>query len=87
MVKARTGTTRKGGKGVHIKTAPVGSNSAPLFGQLEVMTVPEGQSSDTQKSMKIAALNGPWWKCVTLLSIGSYAGGAQEPVPQSRGTP
>ncbi len=40
---------------MHMKTAPKGSNSGPYFGQPEVVTVPEGQSSDTKQSSFVEA--------------------------------
>ncbi len=57
----------KGGR--EYKTAPVCSNSAPRFGQAEVLTMPEGQ-----QSLKVAAWNGSWWRCITLSSTSPQAG-------------
>ncbi len=41
----RDGTVVQLGKGILIKTAPVGSYSAPRFGQQEVVTVQVRQNS------------------------------------------
>ncbi len=35
-----------------------------------------GQSSDMQQSLRVAALNGSWWRCVALTLIGPRVWGA-----------
>ncbi len=42
----------------HRSPAHIGSKSVPRFGQPEVVTVPEEQISDTQKSSRVTACNG-----------------------------
>ncbi len=55
------GTMRKGGRRIFIKKVTVCSFSALRFGQPT-----KQQSCDRQQSLREAARNGSWWRCVTL---------------------